>query len=124
MKTINRNATNITPAVTFAENSKLLIKGRSIAEDVLKFYQPLIDWAGKLNISSLTVDINLEYVNSSSSKKLFSLLKVLDTNTSIKDLTINWFYEEGDEDSLEKGRFYEKLLLKAKFRYYRCAEAV
>jgi hypothetical protein len=119
MNIININATNTTPAIKYSEDGRLLIKGRSINEGGVNFYQPLIDWAETLQIKMLIVDINLEYVNSTSSKKLLSLLKVLDANNNIKKLLVNWFYDEGDEDAQEKGQVMESFLHKAEFRYHK-----
>jgi hypothetical protein len=123
MNTIYLEATTSTPEVIFGEDGRLMIRGRSIPEDVTKFYEPLIEWGGALHIDALTVVINLEYMNSASSKKLLYLLKILDANNHIQSLTINWYYEEGDEDALENGQIYEELLLKASFRYYEYKEA-
>jgi hypothetical protein len=122
MNTIDHKATSSTPEISYGEDSKLLIKGRSLPEDVTKFYKPIMDWAGALQVNALIVDINLEYMNSASSKKMLDLLKILDANNSIKELTINWFYEEGDEDALENGQIYEELLSKASFRYHELNE--
>ncbi len=118
MERIDIPATSSTPSVYCGEDGKLKIKGRSLPEDVTEFYNPLVDWAGKLTIHSLTVDVELVYMNSASSKKLLELLKALDANNNIRELSINWFYEEGDEDALENGQIYEELLLKASFRYH------
>ena len=115
--------TNSTPAIMFGEDGKLLISGRSIPEDAVKFYQPLLEWAAELQASSLNVEINLEYMNSSSSKKLLHLLRLLDANSSIRELTVNWCYEKDDEDTLEIGQIFEERLLKASFRYSEYAEA-
>jgi hypothetical protein len=123
MKPMDVKPTNSTPAVCCGEDGKLMISGRSIPEDAVKFYQPLLDWAAELQVSSLKVEINLEYMNSSSSKKLLFLLKVLDANNSIKELTVNWCYEKDDEDALEIGQIFEERLLKATFRYSEYAEA-
>jgi hypothetical protein len=123
MNTFDIQSTNSTPAVKFGDDGKLVIKGRSIPEDVTKFYQPLLEWASKLQINTMTIEINLEYMNSASSKKMLYLLKLLDANSSIKELTVNWYYERGDEDALEVGQFFEELLLKASFRYNEFAEA-
>lgn len=123
MKAIDLNATNTTPAVHYGQDNKLEIKGRSIPEDVVKFYQPLFEWASSLEVSSLTVVINLEYVNSASAKKLLYLLKVLDANNHIKELYIKWYYEKGDEDALEDGQVFEEFLMKARFTYHEYADA-
>ena len=117
MNTLEINASVSTPAILYREDGKLLIKGRSIPVNEVKFYNPLIDWAGNLDVSKLTVEINLEYMNSGSSKMLFSLLKTLDINTRIRKLVIKWFYEVGDEAAYAKGKVYSDLLWKAEFRF-------
>ena len=122
MDIINIKATNTTPAIRYSQDGKLRIKGRSITEAAINFYQPLIDWAQTLQIKALIVDINLEYLNSTSSKKLLHLLKMLDSNNHIKKLLINWYYEEGDDDSLEKGQVLESFLHKAEFKFHNNSE--
>jgi hypothetical protein len=122
MGRIDIHATSTTPSVYYGMDGKLKIKGRSLPEDVTAFYNPLVDWAGKLAVDSLTVDVDLVYMNSASSKKLLALLKALDTNKRVSELYINWFYEEGDEDGLENGQIYEELLEKASFQYHQYNE--
>jgi uncharacterized Fe-S radical SAM superfamily protein PflX len=123
MKSIILDATHSTPAINFSEDGRLLIEGRSLPEDVNKFYKPLIEWIINLNSEAVKLDINLEYFNSASAKKLLELLKSLDANSRIKSLIINWHYEEGDDDALETGQIYEDLLRKAQFRFHEYAEA-
>ena len=117
MNSFNDNITKYTPTVSYGEDGKLLLKGRCMPEDVAAFFKPLIDWAYALKIESLTVDIDLDYLNSTSSRKLLDLLKILDANNNIKEFIINWHFETGDEDAVELGQIYEELLLKASFRY-------
>jgi hypothetical protein len=115
--------TSSTPAIQFREDGRLLIEGRSLPENVMKFYTPLIEWASKLTTQVVKLDVNLEYLNSASSKKLLELLKVFDANSHINTLIINWHYEVDDEDSLESGQIFEELLIKAQFRYHEYSEA-
>jgi hypothetical protein len=115
--------TSSTPAIRFREDGRLLIEGRSLPENVMKFYTPLIEWASKLATQVVKLDINLEYLNSASSKKLLELLKVFDANNHIITLIINWHYEVDDEDCLESGQIFEELLIKAQFRYHEYSEA-
>jgi hypothetical protein len=122
MNIVNINATHSTPSITYSEDGKLVIRGRSITEGGMNFYQPLIDWAETLQIKMLTLDIGLEYVNSTSSKKLLQLFKVLDTNKNIKKLIINWYYDEGDDDAYEKGQVMQGFLHKAEFGYHKNTE--
>jgi len=113
-----------TPGIQFREDGRLLIEGRSLPENVMKFYTPLIEWAAKLTTQVVKLDVNLEYLNSASSKKLLELLKVFDANSHITTLIINWHYEADDEDCLESGQIFEELLIKAQFRYHEYSEAV
>jgi hypothetical protein len=123
MESIIIEATHSTPVVNFNIDGRLLIEGRSLPEDVNKFYKPLLEWTVKLAAESVKMDINLEYLNSASSKKLLELLKILDANSKIKSLIINWHYEEGDDDALETGQIFEEVLIRAKFHYHEYAEA-
>lgn len=117
MDTINKQATPNTPEVQFIDGEKLILKGRSIPQDAKSFYQPLIDWAAKLNTRHLAVVINLEFMNSASAKNLLTMLKKFDSNSNIKTITITWYYEEGDEESLISGQIFEKLLKKPIFNF-------
>jgi hypothetical protein len=123
MKAIIIDATHSTPAINFCCDGRMLIEGRSLPEDVNKFYKPLIAWILNLSTETAKLDINLEYLNSASAKKLLELLKSLDANSRIKSLIINWHYEEGDDDALETGQIFEDLLNRAQFRYHEYAEA-
>jgi hypothetical protein len=106
-----------TPTVKFGIDGRLLMEGRSLPENVTRFYQPLVEWAAMLNVEVVKMDINLEYINSASAKKILELLKVLDANPNIKDFIVIWHYEKDDEDVLENGQIFEELLRKAVFRY-------
>jgi hypothetical protein len=71
-----------------------------------------------LQVNSLVVDLKLEYMNSSSSKKIFYLLKVLDSNKHVNNRVINWYYEEGDEDALLKGQVFHEALTNTTFKFF------
>jgi len=123
MKNLNFEPTTSTPAVRFTTEGRLLIEGRSLPENVSRFYEPLINWVKGLDIEVVKMDLNLEYLNSASSKKLLEILRLLDKNSMIKQFIINWHYEADDEDALESGQIFEDLLDKAEFRYHEYSEA-
>jgi hypothetical protein len=106
-----------TPTIKFGTDGRLLMEGRSLPENVAKFYQPLVEWCARLTAEVVKMDINLEYINSASAKKILELLKVLDANNHIKEFIVIWHYEKDDEDVLENGQIFEELLRKAVFRY-------
>jgi hypothetical protein len=123
MNNIVIEPTATTPSVSFRTDGRLLMEGRSLPENVAKFYTPLLEWARQLTDQVVKFDINLEYTHSASSKKILELLKVFDANCHIKELIINWHYELDDEDALENGQIFEDLLRKASFRYHEYSEA-
>jgi len=118
MDAIELKATSGTPTVQFGEDGKLVIKGRSIAENVKDFYQFLRDWGLKLHIEKLIIEVDLDYMNSTSSKNLLYFFKVLDANQNIGKIVVNWYYEIGDEDSLAKAQIFAESMRRAKFRYH------
>jgi hypothetical protein len=115
MGKINLEGTNKTPKITFNEDEGLLeLKGRSIPENSIEFYKPLVDALDvySKNPKSLTrVNIHLEYFNTSSSKCILDIFKKLEAiKNAGNDVNINWYYEEDDEDMLEAGEDYQAII--------------
>lgn len=115
MDNIQIEGTPKTPTVEFDSNSGvLLVKGRSIPENSIEFYKPMIDWIDSYAGSpqeNTVVNIQLEYFNTSSSKCILDVFKKLETISSQgKAIVINWHYEEDDEDMLEAGEDYEAII--------------
>jgi hypothetical protein len=114
MENLIIESTKKTPEVSFTTDGKIRISGRSIPEDASKFYETLYEWVYYYcqNPSDTTIiDIDLEYFNSGSSKSILHILRAL-VDISKKDhkITINWYYEEGDDDIMERGEYYESIL--------------
>jgi hypothetical protein len=112
MENLNIEGSAKTPTVEFKTSGSLLIKGRSIPENSIEFYKPLIDWIGAYGGSpqgTTEVNIQLEYFNTSSSKCILDVFKKLET-LSGTSITINWYYEEDDEDMLEAGEDYQAIV--------------
>ncbi|NJK86137.1 MAG: DUF1987 domain-containing protein [Bacteroidales bacterium] len=115
MEPIFIESTPKTPLVKFIpEKGVIEIKGRSIPENSIEFYKPLIDWLdeyAKAPLEKTIVNVQLEYFNTSSSKCILDVFKKLETiHKSNHDVMINWFYEEDDEDMLEAGEDYESII--------------
>ncbi len=113
-------ATSKTPEVEFYFNGKIKIKGRSIPEDATIFFDLLQSWIFQycLNPHNETiVEVELEYMNSASAKSLLQLLSELtELSQQGKNLIINWYFESGDDDMIERGEYFENIL-KFKFNY-------
>lgn len=96
--------TNSTPEIKFSTDGNLLIKGRSLPEDTAKFYDPLHAWINECNLQDVCITIYLDYMNSSSSQQISKFLELARDNSSIKNCSVKWYYESGDEDNLEFGK--------------------
>ena len=114
-KLIQIQGTHNTPTITIdAVSGVLSIKGRSIPENSIEFYKPLIDW---LNVwtrgpmpRQVAVEINLSSggINSVSVKIMLELLRKLTESNSA--VTLNWYYEEDDQDMLKIGQELQSLI--------------
>lgn len=115
MEPISIEGTPKTPTVNFlADTGKIEIKGRSIPENSIEFYKPLVDWLEQYSSvpCQLTeVDVQLEYFNTSSSKCILDVFKKLESiHKGGNEVVINWYYEEDDEDMLEAGEDYQSII--------------
>jgi hypothetical protein len=115
MGKISIEGTPKTPTVNFDPDTAVMeLKGRSIPENSIEFYKPVVDALDEYSRSPLgttKVNIQLEYFNTSSSKCILDLFKKLEgIHSSGKEVVINWFYEEDDEDMLEAGEDYEAII--------------
>ncbi len=105
--------TDRSPLIHFNAHQCLLeIKGRSIMENSKKFYEPIIgNWLNEYIEQAkehTTVNIELEYFNSSSSIWIFQLFRKLQKlYKKTGKVVINWYYT--DEDNLEAGEDYQPL---------------
>jgi len=94
------------PVVDFnADTGVCEISGESYLEQVDEFFRPLTDWLRQYvqtNPKNITFNFNLSYYNTSSSKKILEMLKILSEYSQAgNSLTINWFFEPTDADLIE-----------------------
>lgn len=115
MESIIIEGTPKTPAVRFiADEGVFKLEGRSIPENSVEFYKPLVDLLDTYKDNPMPrtfVEIKLEYFNTSSSKCILDLFKKLEAIHKAKnEVEIRWYYEEDDEDMLEAGEDYESII--------------
>jgi len=115
MNTINITETEDTPKVILdREKSIFEISGRSLPEDVVLFYKPIIIWFDELKddpINGMTLTIKLEYFNTASSKLLLDIfLKLESIKDSGTDISVKWNYPESDSDMKEAGEEYSEIV--------------
>jgi hypothetical protein len=113
MEVLMLEASAKTPEVVFDPISgTLLLKGRSIPENSIEFYKPLYDWIDQYAVNPVShtvIEIKLEYFNTSSSKCILDLFKKLE-KLSGTVVSVNWYFEEEDEDMEEAGEDYQAII--------------
>jgi hypothetical protein len=106
--------TKNTPEIILNPTGMIRIKGRSIHENVTEFFAPVEDWVSRyieVPAQVTCVDVNLEYFNSASAKVFIHLLqKITYVTLKHKKFIFNWYYEDGDEDILERGEYFSSVL--------------
>lgn len=115
MDTLNIKGTAETPNVVFDSNNNLFeISGKSLPEDVKEFYNPILKWVkeyGESPNSVTTLKVKMDYFNTASSKMILELFEVLnDMHESGKEVVIEWYYQEDDEDMMDAGADYADML--------------
>jgi hypothetical protein len=106
---IQEELKNCPGIVYYPGENKLEVIGRSIPENPELIFRRFDEWITvhfEKN-DGLDVNIQLEYINSGSSKYLYEILKRLTGyGRSGKSVKLKWLYEEDDEAMLELGEHY------------------
>jgi hypothetical protein len=115
MKELIIKKTPNTPHVNFnPETGVMKLEGRSIPENPGDFFDPIIEWLEEYfkNAQETTnFEMNLEYVNSGSSKYLLGIFRILKKkHDEGKPVNINWYYEEDDEAIFSLGEHYRNTI--------------
>ncbi len=115
MDVIKIKGTEDTPNVILDAASNIIeFSGRSLPEDVVTFYAPVLQWIeeyAKSPNDKTEVIFRLEYFNTASSKILLDiLLKFEDILNDNHQVVIQWYYQEDDEDMQEAGDEYSEIV--------------
>jgi hypothetical protein len=96
------------------EEGTIFIMGRSIPENPGVFYRPVHEWISSYsheNLQRTRIELGFEYINTSSTKWIFTILKELsEMKDMLKNARVNWYYEQGDEDMCELGFILRSLV--------------
>ena len=113
VKKLYIKGTSKTPEINFAPGL-IQISGRSIPEDAVAFYHPLVKWIENYIQSPeeiTKVKFNIEYINSGSNRFVYNMLKLIE-NCHIQGhkISVDWFYEEDDDTIMNLGLDFKTLL--------------
>lgn len=113
-RAIYLTATEDTPKVIFdAEKNIFEISEKSLPENAIEFYKPLIEWLDKYikTPNEITAfNFRLDYFNTATSKQIIRIFISLQKLSEEKDVLINWYYREIDEDMRLTGIRFSQLV--------------
>jgi len=116
--------TDSLPNISFKSNGELKITGRALPEDASTFFRPLLDWLRAFRADEVNIEFNLDYFNTSVSKQILDMFKIIEGNPANKVIKIKWMYEDGDDEMLESGEIYSEMLKRFHFTYHKYAEII
>ena len=109
--------------VDFDANShRLSIIGESYPENTAEFYDSVFSWLEQYldrdDTEAVTLNLDIPYFNSSSSKVLMDLFDLFDEAVDAgKRITVNWMYDEEDDSTLEAGEEFQEDLENLTFNF-------
>jgi len=115
MEALRIEQTDDSPQVILdPENNLFEISGKSLPEDVIDFYEPLLDWLNlyrKEPNPKTAFNIKLIYFNTASSKLIMDILLIFEELIEEgRDIVIRWHSHTSDEDMQEAGKEYEEMI--------------
>ena len=123
MENLRIEATTSSPIVDFNSTTHTLeITGESYPENTAEFYDPVLSWLEEyleeIGDETVTINLDIPYFNSSSSKVLMDFFDLLDEAADEeKHITVNWMYDDEDDSTLEAGEEFQEDLETLTFNF-------
>ncbi len=113
-KRLHIDRTDTSPQIDLdLDNGLLEFIGRSLPHNSEQFYGRVYRWLEEYLEEPhhhTTVNMRLDYLDTSSSKHLYNIFRRLDAmNERGQQVQVNWHYETGDEEMAETGKDYQSL---------------
>jgi len=107
MENLYIETTKYTPEIKLDLNGSISIIGKSYPENTFDFYEPIMKWLEDYlnlkNSETLTIDLEIIYFNSSSSKLFFDFFDLLEESNWNNEIKINWIFDIENESAQEVG---------------------
>ncbi|WP_299461262.1 DUF1987 domain-containing protein [uncultured Microscilla sp.] len=104
---------NYTPYICFDTDTNVFeVAGESYSEYTLEFFEPILSWLSDYlaqNSQSLTFNFRMNYFNTSTSRRFFEILKMLEDfyHQQNSELVVHWYAKSNDLDMIEAGEDYK-----------------
>ena len=111
---IIKGAENSPGIILNKQENNFEISGRSLPEEVMSFYAPVMDWLEKYvrDPNDKTVfKLKLDYINSASQRAIQELLTILEKiKEQGREIEIEWYFMTDDDDMKEAGEEYSEII--------------
>ncbi len=111
MENLVIEATTYTPDIILDVNGTISMVGKSYPENTFDFYAPVMEWVENLfetKPEKVTVDMEITYFNSSSSKLFFDFFDLLEERSDDCTIEVNWIYDKENESAYEAGEDFKE----------------
>ena len=114
METLIIEKTQSTPYIYFDKTTNVLIvKGESFPENSAKFYAPVLEWLKEyiitLDNEKVTMQFEIVYFNSSTSKVFMTILDMLQSAMENgKNISVLWLCDAENETAIECGEEFKE----------------
>jgi hypothetical protein len=95
------------------EKGTFLFSEKSLFEDALGFYEPIIKWFELYREkpkSHSIFDFKFEYFNTISAKQIYQIFREILEISKNSEVLVRWHYREIDEDMKAKGEEYAAMI--------------
>ncbi len=104
-------ATSKSPKIILdPDNDTYEFLGHSLPENVLKLYEPVLEWIDtniQLIDKKMEFVFKVDYLNSASAKMVSIIFSKLEKYYQLgKDIKVSWYYDYDDDDIYAEGKIY------------------
>ena len=115
MDKIKLKGTSDTPSVILDKESGIFeFSGRSLPEDAIKFYEPILNWIkeyGKSPNPQTVLVFKFDYFNTASSKVIMIIMRHFEKiKEAGNDVLIQWCFADDDDEMQEAGKDYSAMI--------------
>ncbi|MEA3290028.1 MAG: DUF1987 domain-containing protein [Campylobacterota bacterium] len=111
MENLIIKATKYTPEISLDANGTITMIGKSYPENTFEFYEPVMNWMKdyfESAASQTTINMEITYFNSSSSKLFFDFFDLVEENNDDHEIIVNWIFDEENESAEEAGEDFKE----------------
>jgi len=120
LQNLTIEATKYTPEIVLdAAKGSISLSGKSYPENTFEFYKSFLTWIEHYFQNPqpvTTINMEIIYFNSSSSKLFFDLFDLMEIYKDKTQIIINWIYDEENESALEAGEDFAEDFTELDFR--------